>query len=140
VFRHGVASGDPLADRVMLWTRVTVTGATAQVRYVVASDPKLARVVARGEVLTGAEREFGAGRAGHEHRTRVFDMIEECRLDSVAVLTGDSAVVAGNTIGIRLIIFAMLPAWGLASHDGRADACRGECAVFRRGAWKTRTV
>ena len=23
-FQHGVASGDPLADRVMLWTRVTV--------------------------------------------------------------------------------------------------------------------
>jgi alkaline phosphatase D len=23
VFRHGVASGDPLTDRVILWTRVT---------------------------------------------------------------------------------------------------------------------
>ena len=23
VFAHGVASGDPLSDRVMLWTRVT---------------------------------------------------------------------------------------------------------------------
>ncbi len=27
VFRHGVASGDPLADRVILWTRVTPRGA-----------------------------------------------------------------------------------------------------------------
>ena len=26
VFRHGVASGDPLADRVILWTRVTPRG------------------------------------------------------------------------------------------------------------------
>lgn len=58
VFRHGVASGDPLADRVMLWTRVTVSGSTAQVRYVMARDPALARVVARGEVATGAARDF----------------------------------------------------------------------------------
>ena len=26
VFRHGVASGDPLNDRVILWTRVTSSG------------------------------------------------------------------------------------------------------------------
>ena len=42
VFRHGVASGDPLADRVILWTRVTPNGtATAQkVSWQVARDPK----------------------------------------------------------------------------------------------------
>lgn len=58
-FRHGVASGDPLADRVMLWTRVTAPGAsTATVRWVVARDPKLAQVVARGEGQTGAWRDF----------------------------------------------------------------------------------
>ena len=58
-FRHGVASGDPLADRVMLWTRVTVSGGdTAMVRWVVARDPKLAQVVARGEGQTGAWRDF----------------------------------------------------------------------------------
>ena len=35
VFRHGVASGDPLGDRVILWTRVTPTaGAAAQTRVV----------------------------------------------------------------------------------------------------------
>ena len=28
-FRHGVASGDPLGDRVMLWTRVTPDRADA---------------------------------------------------------------------------------------------------------------
>ena len=58
VFRHGVASGDPLADRVMLWTRVSVPSASANVRWVVARDPKLARVVARGELQTGAARDF----------------------------------------------------------------------------------
>ena len=58
VFRHGVASGDPLADRVMLWTRVTAAGPSASVRWVIARDPKLARVVARGEAQTGAARDF----------------------------------------------------------------------------------
>src|SRR5688500_11470090 len=60
VFRHGVASGDPLADRVILWTRVTPRdGASAQqVSWQVARDPKFANVLARGEVETGAARDF----------------------------------------------------------------------------------
>jgi alkaline phosphatase D len=58
VFRHGVASGDPLPDRVILWTRVTAPGDVVPVRWVVADDPKLARVVAGGEVQTGSERDY----------------------------------------------------------------------------------
>jgi alkaline phosphatase D len=60
VFRHGVASGDPLADRVILWTRVTPKAATGSqtVSWVIARDPKLAQVVTRGEVQTGAARDF----------------------------------------------------------------------------------
>ena len=30
VFRHGIASGDPLSDRVILWTRVTPRNNGAQ--------------------------------------------------------------------------------------------------------------
>ena len=58
VFRHGVASGDPVSDRVMLWTRVTAPGDVVSVRWVVATDTKLAQVVARGEGQTGAARDF----------------------------------------------------------------------------------
>lgn len=58
VFRHGVASGDPLADRVILWTRVTTTAESATVRWTVARDAKLAQVVARGEGPTGAARDY----------------------------------------------------------------------------------
>jgi phosphodiesterase/alkaline phosphatase D-like protein len=62
-FQHGVASGDPLADRVILWTRVTPTVAAKanegiQVRYVVATDPRLKRVVLRGRTATHASRDF----------------------------------------------------------------------------------
>jgi alkaline phosphatase D len=33
VFRHGVASGDPLADRVVIWTRVTTDGGEPTVTW-----------------------------------------------------------------------------------------------------------
>ena len=59
VFRHGVASGDPLADRVMLWTRVTSAQRDAtDVSWSVATDPGMSRIVARGQGRTGAERDF----------------------------------------------------------------------------------
>jgi phosphodiesterase/alkaline phosphatase D-like protein len=59
VFRHGVASGDPLTDRVILWTRVTPRNSGAErVRWQVARDERMARIVARGEVETGAARDF----------------------------------------------------------------------------------
>ncbi len=60
VFRHGVASGDPLADRVMLGTRVTPTSPTGsqRVSWQVSRDATFANVTARGEVETGAARDF----------------------------------------------------------------------------------
>lgn len=60
VFQHGVASGDPLADRVVLWTRVTPpdgSGAVA-VDWLVARDPALTDIVARGRTRTAAARDF----------------------------------------------------------------------------------
>ena len=58
-FQHGVASGDPLADRVILWTRVTpaMAGAVA-VDYVVATDPSLANIVAQASVTTDAALDY----------------------------------------------------------------------------------
>lgn len=57
VFRHGVASGDPDATSVVLWTRVTVP-APLEVEWELASDPRFARVVRGGRVATGPERDF----------------------------------------------------------------------------------
>lgn len=59
VFRHGVASGDPLVDRVILWTRVTPRNNGAQrVSWQVARDERMSQVVAKGEVETGAARDY----------------------------------------------------------------------------------
>ena len=63
-FLHGVASGDPLVDRVILWTRVTPParrtsdGKRLEVQYVIASDPNCRRVVARGHGDTDASRDY----------------------------------------------------------------------------------
>jgi alkaline phosphatase D len=61
VFGHGVASGDPLADRVILWTRISPSGAAAtgsiSVDFVVATDPALSDVVRSGRSRTSAQRD-----------------------------------------------------------------------------------
>jgi phosphodiesterase/alkaline phosphatase D-like protein len=58
-FRHGVASGDPLADRVILWTRVSPRRPrTTPVRWLIAEDAALRRVVNQGVVSALPERDF----------------------------------------------------------------------------------
>lgn len=60
-FAHGVASGDPMADRVIIWTRiteVTPSAASIPVAWLVASDPAMTQVLARGTQLTTAARDW----------------------------------------------------------------------------------
>lgn len=65
-FAHGVASGDPLPDAVLLWTRVTPTpestpgsgqGPAVDVTWEIATDPAFASVVGSGSVRTGPDRD-----------------------------------------------------------------------------------
>ncbi|GAB7073294.1 alkaline phosphatase D family protein [Streptomyces albidoflavus] len=62
-FLHGVASGDPLPDGVLLWTRVTPTeeaqpgsgaGPDTEVGWEIAADAAFSSVVARGTVTARA--------------------------------------------------------------------------------------
>lgn len=60
-FYHGVASGDPLEDRVIIWTRVTpdsLNGAPVVVSYKVATDTSMTNVVAQGSVLTNDSKDY----------------------------------------------------------------------------------
>ncbi|MBO7934466.1 alkaline phosphatase D family protein [Streptomyces antibioticus] len=63
VFQHGLASGDPLPDGVLLWTRVTPTaeatpgsgaGPDTRVDWVVALDKGLTNIVAKGSLTATA--------------------------------------------------------------------------------------
>ena len=57
LFSHGVASGDPLSDRVILWTRITAPSpGTLNLNWEVASDPNFGGIVARGTATTGRSR------------------------------------------------------------------------------------
>ena len=59
-FTHGVASGDPLSDRVILWTRVIPQKAndTLTVFWQVATDQGFARVVASGQTTVSADSDY----------------------------------------------------------------------------------
>ena len=58
-FDHGVASGDPLQDGVILWTRVSGgTGETVSVVWQVSSDPEMRSLVAAGRAETNADRDY----------------------------------------------------------------------------------
>jgi len=63
LFQHGVASGDPLTDSVILWTRVTppiTRSATGpiDVRWRIASDERMTQIVGRGTTQAAEERDF----------------------------------------------------------------------------------
>ncbi|NEA37350.1 alkaline phosphatase D family protein [Streptomyces sp. SID13031] len=65
-FAHGIASGDPLPDGILLWTRVTPTadsmpgsanGPIVVVRWQMATDATFGTIAAAGAVTTGPNRD-----------------------------------------------------------------------------------
>lgn len=59
-FYHGVASGDPLSDRVIIWTRYTpdATGDPVTVNWEVATDTGFTNVVQNGDMITQSNRDW----------------------------------------------------------------------------------
>lgn len=58
-FYHGVASGDPLSDRVILWTRVTPDSAgPVPVQWEMALDPGFTTTLRRGHFRTDESRDY----------------------------------------------------------------------------------
>lgn len=58
-FLHGIASGDPASDAVILWTRVTPESeGDVKVSWQVATDAAFAQLVTTGEMVTNANRDY----------------------------------------------------------------------------------
>jgi alkaline phosphatase D len=59
-FYHGVASGDPLPDRVILWTRVTPTDSmsSVSVKWEIAEDENFVSIYKSDSATTSPERDY----------------------------------------------------------------------------------
>lgn len=58
-FNHGVASGDPLTDRVIIWTRVSpATEGEVGITWEVATDSGFANIVVKGSGVTSADVDY----------------------------------------------------------------------------------
>ncbi len=57
-FEHGVASGDPMQDRVVIWTRVSNSNDEIEVQWEMAEDSDFTTLTASGTLATDASRDY----------------------------------------------------------------------------------
>ena len=57
-FYHGVASGDPLEDAVIIWTRVTTNETSVPISWKVATNPQMTQVVRQGQLTTNQSKDY----------------------------------------------------------------------------------
>jgi alkaline phosphatase D len=111
-FLHGVASGDPLPDGVLLWTRVTPTpeatpgsgaGPDTEVSWVVAKDKAFTDVVAKGTVTATAasDHTVKADIRGLEPATDYWFRFSAGATDSPAARTRTAPAADAAVSGLR---------------------------------------
>ncbi|MFE6626557.1 alkaline phosphatase D family protein [Streptomyces rochei] len=111
-FLHGVASGDPLPDGVLLWTRVTPvpeavpgsgTGPDTEVDWVVATDRDFTNVVAKGSVTATAasDHTVKADVRGLEPATDYWFRFSAGPTDSPAARTRTAPAADASVAGLR---------------------------------------
>lgn len=91
-FFHGVASGDPLSDAVIIWTRVTPPNGqidSIEVSWHIAKDINFTEVVNFGRSLALAENDFTVkiDACGLEPSTHYYYMFEALGMNSLTGLT-----------------------------------------------------
>ncbi|MFI1720101.1 alkaline phosphatase D family protein [Streptomyces sp. NPDC020489] len=111
-FLHGIASGDPLPDGVLLWTRVTPTaeaipgsglGPDTEVGWVVARDKAFTDIVAKGSVTATAasDHTVKADVRGLEPSTDYWFRFSAGGTDSPAARTRTAPAVDAAVAGLR---------------------------------------
>jgi len=104
-FYHGVASGDPLSDRVIIWTRVTPE-AEGEVHGVwqIALDETMEQLVQSGAFTTGPERDYTVkvDVAGLQPNTRYYYRFEA--LDASSPVGRTKTAPAGETGQVKFAV------------------------------------
>ncbi|MCP4848856.1 MAG: hypothetical protein GY899_13015 [Verrucomicrobiaceae bacterium] len=108
-FNHGVASGDPFPDSIVLWTRVT-TGedSPVAVKWEISRTADFSSVVNGGEFLTGPERDYTVKViAGGLTPDTIYHYRFSLNDDDVSSPVGQTKTLpVGKTEEVRLAVFA----------------------------------
>ena len=114
-FAHGVASGDPLSDRVIIWTRITLLDYTdinsIPVRWTIAQNPDMTGVVATGEQNTLANRDWTVkvDATGLNPATTYYYQFEAYGNKSIVGRTRTAP--SGNVSEIRVAVLSCSSYW-----------------------------
>ncbi|MET9831506.1 alkaline phosphatase D family protein [Streptomyces sp. NPDC006385] len=111
-FLHGVASGDPLPDGILLWTRVTPTpeatpgsglGPDTEVSWIVARDKALTNIVAKGSTTATAasDHTVKADIRGLEPATDYWFRFSTGGADSPVARTRTAPAANASVAGLR---------------------------------------
>nr|WP_145484883.1 MULTISPECIES: alkaline phosphatase D family protein [Streptomyces] len=111
-FLHGVASGDPLPDGILLWTRVTPTpdatpgsgvGPDTVVSWVVATDKALTQVVSKGSTTATAasDHTVKADIRGLQPATDYWFRFSSGGADSPVARTRTAPAATADVSGLR---------------------------------------
>lgn len=105
-FYHGVASGDPLTDRVILWTRITTANPSETVSWQIATDTAFTNIVNSGTVATDSSRDYTikVDATGLQPGTWYYYRFTHNGKHSITGRT--RTMPAGNTTNIRMAVVA----------------------------------
>ncbi len=106
-FYHGVASGDPLSDRVIIWTRVTPTVfAPISVNWQMATDTLFNNVVNSGTVVTDSSSDYTVKVDVTSLNPNTW-YYYHFQVDTVYSITGRTRTIpVGNVDSLRFAVFS----------------------------------
>jgi alkaline phosphatase D len=127
-FGFGVASGDPLADRVILWTRVNVSAPTV-VQWEVATDTAFTNMVAAGSTSTSEARDYTVKVDATGLQPGTFYFYRFRNAGEVSATGRTKTLPVGAAQRVRLAVFSCA-AYALGQFHAYADAVnRGDFDV-----------